>query len=127
MILGILMSNEVKIAVLEIQVERLLDKQKELTERVRANEKVVSAIGLLGSIAVAFIGAGYFAPKAEAHMGHGFPTGEWIQKVRDHESRQTRTQPEDSINKALEDMEFDYGSDDPTKQEELLQLSSSED
>ena len=47
-------------------MERLLDKQKELTERVRANEKVVAAIGLLGSIAVAFIGAGYFAPKAEA-------------------------------------------------------------
>ena len=60
------MSNEVKIAVLETQVQRLLDKQKELTERVRANEKVVAAIGLLGSIAVAFIGAGYFAPSAEA-------------------------------------------------------------
>ena len=43
-----------------------MEKQKELTERVRANEKVVAAIGLLGSIAVAFIGAGYFAPKAEA-------------------------------------------------------------
>ena len=109
---------------METQVERLLEKQKELTERVRANEKVVAAIGLLGSIAVAFIGAGYFAPSAEAHMGHGFPTGEWIQKMRDHESRQTRTQPEDSINKALEDMEFDYGSDDPTKQEVLLQLPS---
>ena len=159
-------------------MERLLEKQKELTERVRANEKVVAAIGLLGSIAVAFIGAGYFAPKAEAcsprldgeptycpdfdevlvrkfedtvtdesfdeefpddfthtvtlydtrdddpfdiaHMGHSFPTGEWIQKMREHESRKTRTQPEDSINKALEDMELDYGSDDPTEQEELL-------
>ena len=123
MILGIQMSK-VKIAVLESQVQRLLDKQKELTERVRANEKVVAAIGLFGSVAVAFIGAGYFAPKADAHMGHDFPTGEWIQKVRDHESRQTRTQPEDSINKALEDMEWTYGSDDPTKQEVLLQLPS---
>ena len=64
MILGILMSKELKIAVLETQVERLLEKQKELTERVRANEKAVAAIGLLGSIAVA-IGAGYFVPKAE--------------------------------------------------------------
>ena len=112
-------------------MERLLEKQKELTERVRANEKVVAAIGLFGSVALAFIGAGYLAPKAEAHMGHDFPTwptaGEMIQAIRDEEARQTRTQPEDSINKALEDMEFDYGSDDPTKQEELLQLSSSED
>ena len=105
----------------------ILEKQKELTERVRANEKVVAAIGLLGSIAVAFIGAGYFAPKAEAHMGHSFPTGEWIQKMRDHESRKTRTQPEDSINKALEDMEFDYGSNDPTESKELLQLSGDRD
>ena len=47
-------------------MERLLEKQKELTERVRANEKVVAAIGLFGSVAVAFIGAGYFAPSAEA-------------------------------------------------------------
>ena len=165
-------------------MERLLEKQKELTERVRANEKVVAAIGLLGSIAVAFIGAGYFAPKAEAcsprldgeptycppwdevlvrepegitdesfdeefsdafthtvtlydtrdddsfdiaHMGHSFPTGEWIEKIRNHESRRTRTNPEDSINKALEDMEFDYGSNDPTKQEVLLQLPSNGD
>ena len=181
MILGILMSDEVKIAVLETQVERLLEKQKELTERVRANEKVVAAIGLLGSIALAVIGAGYFALKAEAcsprldgeptycpdfddvvlrdppvqekeeeeedafthtltlydtrdddpfdiaHMGHSFPTGEWIQKMRDHESRKTRTQPEDSINKALEDMEIDYGSNDTPVTQELLQLPSDKD
>ena len=127
MILGILMSKSVKIAILETQVERLLDKQKELTERVRANEKVVAAIGLLGSIAVAFIGAGYFAPKAEAHMGHSFPTGEWIEKIRDWESQQDRMSIDEMLNSALEDMEFDYGSDDPTEQEELLQLSSNGD
>ena len=54
------------IAVLHTKVDSLIEKQKELTGRVRANEKVVAAIGLLGSIALAFIGAGYFAPKAEA-------------------------------------------------------------
>ena len=70
------MTNEVKIAVLESQVERLLEKQKELTERVRANEKVVAAIGLFGSVAVAFIGAGYFAPKAEAHHYEVWTAGE---------------------------------------------------
>ena len=193
MILGILMSNEVKIAVLETQVERLLEKQKELTERVRANEKVVAAIGLLGSIAVAFIGAGYFAPSAEAcspprdgseftcppwdddiavclsldcprkplpqpsgitdqvfeddldpdafhrgqtvtlfdtreeiaHMGHSFPTDQWIQKIRDHESKVNRTPIEDMINNTL--TEYEYGSDDTTEQEELLQLPSNGD
>ena len=78
-------------------MERLLEKQKELTERVRANEKVVAAIGLFGSVAVAFIGAGYFAPKAEANQ---FPSaGEAIQRMRDWEAEKTRTDPEDSINR----------------------------
>ena len=192
MIHGILMSKktlkdlkvDAHIAVLHTKVDALLEKQKELTGRVRANEKVVAAIGLLGSIALAVIGAGYFAPEAEAcsprldgeptycppwdtvileepkgitdesfdeeipdafthtltlydsrdddpfdiaHMGHDIPTGEWIDKIRDYESRQTRTQPDDAINKALEDMEFEYGSDDTTLTEELLQLPSDRD
>ena len=106
-------------------MQRLLEKQKELTERVRANEKVVAAIGLLGSIALAFIGAGYFAPKAEAHMGHSFPTGEWIQKVREHEARKERISIDEMINNTL--MEYENGSNDPTESEELLQLSSNGD
>ena len=120
-------SMETKIAVLEAKVEHMMVHTKELTLRVRANEKVVASISLLGVIACTFIGAGYFAPKAEAHMGHSFPTGEWIEKIRDHESKKTRTNPEDSINKALEDMEFDYGSNDPTVTEELLQFPSDRD
>ena len=135
MIHGILMSKktlkdlkvDAHIAVLHTKVDALIEKQKELTARVRANEKVVAAVTLLGTVALAVIGAGYFAPEAEAHMGHGFPTGEWIEKLRDHESKKTRTNPEDSINKALEDMEFDYGSNDPTVTEELLQLPSDRD
>ena len=127
MILGIQMSK-VKIAVLESQVQRLLDKQKELTERVRANEKVVAAIGLFGSVAVAFIGAGYFAPEAEAHMGHDVPTwptaGEMIEAIRNEEAKKNRNSIDDMLNSALEDMEWNYGSDDPTKQEVLLQLPS---
>ncbi len=54
------------IAVLHTKVDALIEKQKELTERVRANEKVVAALGVLGSIAIAFIGAGAFAPSEEA-------------------------------------------------------------
>ena len=112
------------IAVLHTKVDALIEKQKELTQRVRANEKVVAAIGLLGSIALAFIGAGYFAPKAEAHMGHDFPTGEWIQKIRDWESRQGRMSVDEMLNNALADMEEENGSDDPTESKELLQLPS---
>ena len=111
------------IAVLHTKVDALIEKQKELTQRVRANEKVVAAIGLLGSIALAFIGAGYFAPQADAA-----PTaGEWIQEMREYEAEKTRTSPEDSINNALADMEYDYGGTDTTEQEELLQLQRSVD
>ena len=104
-------------------MERLLEKQKELTERVRANEKVVAAIGLFGSVAVAFIGAGYFAPKAEA-----FPTaGEMVQKMREHQSEQNRTPAEESINRSLDLWEEEDGSNGSTVKEELLQLPSDED
>ena len=103
-------------------MERLLEKQKELTERVRANEKVVAAIGLFGSVAVAFIGAGYFAPSAEA-----FPTaGEMVQKMREHQSEQNRTPAEDSINRSLDLWEEEDGSNGSTESEELLQLPSDE-
>ena len=115
---------EAHIAVLNTKVESLIDKQKELTQRVRANEKVVAAIGLLGSIALAFIGAGYFAPKAEA-----IPTaGEWIQRMREWKSEQTRTPVEDSINTSLLELEMEeHGCDDSTKSEELLQLPGDRD
>jgi hypothetical protein len=113
------------IAVLHTKVDALVEKQKELTERVRANEKVVAAVTLLGTVVLAVIGAGYFAPEAEAS---DWPSaGEMIQKVREHEAKKTRTDPEDSINNALADMEINYGSTDPTESEELLQLPSSDD
>ena len=59
-------SQETKIAILEAKVEHMMGHVKELTQRVRANEKVVASDSLLGVIACTFVGAGYFAPKAEA-------------------------------------------------------------
>ena len=116
------------IAVLHTKVDSLIEKQKELTARVRANEKVVAAVTLLGTVALAVIGAGYFTPSAEAHMGHDVPTwptaGEMIQAIREEEARKNRSSIDDMLNSALEDMEFDYGSDGSTKQEVLLQLPS---
>ena len=134
--------SKVKIAVLESQVKRLLEKQKELTERVRANEKVVAAIGLLGSVVIAILGTGIFQ-KADAevndqsftdsfrdefsiaHMGHSFPTDQWIEKLRDHESQKNRISIEEMLNNTL--TEYEYGSDGSTESEELLQLPSDRD
>ena len=49
----------------------------------------------------------------------------WIDKMRQWELEQTIRDTEFDINKALE--EFFNGSNDPTEQEELLQLSSDRD
>jgi hypothetical protein len=128
---------EAHIAVLNTKVESLIEKQKELTHRVRANEKVVAAIGLLGSIALAFIGAGYFAAPADAFeierqqpIEGSLPDSaasaqKLINKFRDWEAEQKRTDPEFDINNAL--AEYFNGSNDPTEQEELLQFQSNGD
>ena len=121
------------IAVLHTKVDALIEKQKELTQRVRANEKVVAAIGLLGSIALAFIGAGYFAAPADAFeierqqpIPGSLPDSaaraqELINKFRDWEREQKRTDPEFDINSALAEY-FNNVGDDTSEQEELLQF-----
>ena len=122
-----MMEPQVEIAVLQTKVDALIEKQKELTARVRANEKVVAAVTLLGTVVLAVIGAGYFAPKAEAHTGHTFPTaGQWINDLRQWEAEKDRLPIDDMLNNALGDFYWEEpdGSNDPTKQEELLQLPS---
>ena len=110
---------------------------KELTQRVRANEKVVASVSLLGVIACTFVGAGYFAPKAEAYPDYLNPRGtepypgmlsgpaaganEWMQKMRQWELEQSMTDPEFDINNALAEF-FNNGGTDTTEQEELLQF-----
>ena len=122
------------VAVLHTKVDALIEKQKELTGRVRANEKVVAAIGLLGSIALAFIGAGYFAAPADAFEieRQQPPIGslpdsaasaqQLINAFKDWEREEKRTDPDFDINSAL--AEYFNGSNDTTEQEELLQFSS---
>ena len=107
------------IAVLHTKVDALVEKQKELTERVRANEKVVAAVTLLGTVVLAVIGAGYFAPKAEAKWN----PNEWIHQLREWEAEKNRTPVEESINTSILELEMEeHGCDDTTEQEELLQL-----
>ena len=126
------------IAVLHTKVDALIEKQKELTQRVRANEKVVAAIGLLGSIALAFIGAGYFAAPADAFEierqapypgmlpDNSATISNWMSKIKQWEFEQTMKDPEFDINSALAEY-FNNGGTDTTEQEELLQFQSNED
>jgi len=64
---------------------------------------------------------------AIAHMGHPFPTGEWIQKIREYEAKQNRLSIDEMLNNALADIEEENGSNGTTESEELLQLPSNED
>ena len=130
-------SDETKIAILEAKVEHMMGHVKELTLRVRANEKVVASVSLLGVIACTFVGAGYFAPKADAFeierqqpIEGSLPDSaasaqELINKFRNWEREQKRSDPEFDINNALAEY-FNNGGTDTTEQEELLQLQSSE-
>jgi hypothetical protein len=134
-------SQETKIAILEAKVEHMMSHVKELTLRVRANEKVVASVSLLGVIACTFVGAGYFAPKAEAYPEYLEPRTQvipgslpnsaetaqnMINKFREWEWEQKRTDPEFDINNALAEY-FNNGGTDTTEQEELLQFQSNGD
>ena len=120
--------KDVKIAVLEAKVDHLIGHVKELTLRVRANEKVVASVSLLGVISITIIGAGYFAPKAEAGVtDKSFNAGQLIQDMRDWEAEKTRTSPEEVLNSALIMEDEKHGCDDTTESEELLQFPSDQD
>ena len=131
-------SQETKIAILEEKVEHMMGHVKELTLRVRANEKVVASVSLLGVIACTFIGAGYFAPKADAFeierqqpIEGSLPDSaasaqQLINKFKEWEREEKRTDPDFDINNALAEY-FNNGGTDTTEQEELLQLSSNQD
>ena len=119
-------SQETKIAILEAKVEHMMGHVKELTQRVRANEKVVASVSLLGVIACTIIGAGYFAPKADAAL---VPSpNEWVQDIRNWKNEQNRTPVDEMLNNSLLELEMEeHGCDGSTEQEELLQLPSDRD
>ena len=120
-------SPETKIAILEAKVEHMMGHVKELTLRVRANEKVVAIVSAVGIGAGGIIGSTAFAPDADAQVtDNSFNPNALIQEFRTWESEKERTPVEDELNRAMIEME-DYwnGSDDTTESKELLQFPSS--
>ena len=103
-----------------------MEKQKELTERVRSNEKFIAGVGAVGTLAIAALG---FIGSAEAEVTDtSFNAGQWIQDVRHWESEQNRTPIDETLNSALiMHEEESYGCDDTTESEELLQFPSDQD
>ena len=103
-----------------------MEKQKELTERVRSNEKFIAGVGAVGTLAIAALG---FIGSAEAGVtDKSFSAGQLIQDMRDWESEKNRTSIDETLNSALIMHEEEkYGCDDTTESEELLQFPSDED
>ena len=140
-------SQETKIAILEAKVEHMMGHVTELTKRVRANEKVVAIVSAIGIGAGGIIGSTAFAPEADATPRYidDFENGKivyvdtrdknplviqetynhMVERIRNWHSEKERTPVEDMINSSL--AEYKDGSNDTTKQEELLQLQSSVD
>ena len=99
---------------------------KELTLRVRANEKVVAIVSAIGIGAGGIVGTTAFAPKADAQEKMT-PT-EMISRMREWKSEQERTPIDETLNSALIMHEQEtYGCNETTEQEELLQLQSDKD
>ena len=113
-------SQETKIAILEAKVEHMMGHVKELTHRVRANEKVVAIVSAVGIGAGGIVGTTAFAPKADAAPS----ASEWVQELRNWESEKNRVPVEESINNSLAVLE--HGCNDSPKQEILLQFSGDE-
>ena len=119
-------SQETKIAILEAKVEHMMGHVKELTMRVRANEKVVAIVSAIGIGAGGIVGTTAFAPKAEAYPEYLEPrtqvipgslpnsaqtANDMINKLREWEWEQQEKDPEFDINNALTEY-FNNGSDD---------------
>ena len=99
------MCKSVKIAVLESQVERLLEKQKELTERVRANERVVAIVSAIG-IGVGGVGGTLLLDQQPANAGPiDGSVMLWVDEFKEWEREQNSTPPGDVLNNAIADLD----------------------
>ena len=75
-------------------------------------------IGFLNTMIGILIPLLFIATPVEAHMGHSFPTREWIQQLRDWESERDRLPVDEMINNSLLDLEWEEDGSDVTAESE---------
>ena len=100
--------RDVEIGVLRCQVDQLVEEQKSIRERVRANERVVAIVSALGLGAGGIIGTAAFAPKANAMPSTDIKraaANEWVQKMKHWKLKQHWTPPVSTVNNAIEDLD----------------------
>jgi len=98
--------TKISIAVLQTKVEALIEKQKELTARVRANERVVAIVSAIGIGAGGIVGTTAFAPKVEAQQWNR--STDWVQMLMDWENEQNRIPPSITLESALSDLDDNF-------------------
>jgi len=98
--------TKISIAVLQTKVESLIEKQKELTARVRANERVVAIVSAIGIGAGGIVGTTAFAPKVEAQQWNRHT--DWVQILMDWENEQNRIPPSITLESALSDLDDNF-------------------
>ena len=130
-------SQETKVAILEAKVDHMVGHVSELTKRVRAVEKVCAIVSAIGIGAGGIVGTTVFnAPKAEAQEYPGVFYSDntrnihhWVNSMNNWEAEKKREPINQMLNSALVDYVEEVkpnGCNDPTEQEELLQLPSGE-
>jgi|10_taG_2_1085330.scaffolds.fasta_scaffold27351_2 hypothetical protein len=108
--------TEAHIAVLNAKVDGLVEEQKSLRERVRANERVVAIVSAIG-IGVGGVGGTLLLGQQPANAGpiDGYVML-WVDQFKEWERRQNSNSPIDSLNIALDNIQSD------TEQKEDLSI-----
>ena len=108
--------TEAHLAVLNAKVDGLVEEQKSLRERVRANERVVAIVSAIG-IGVGGVGGTLLLGQQPANAGpiDGYVML-WVDQFKEWERRQNSNSPIDSLNIALDNIQSD------TEQKEDLSI-----
>ena len=101
--------TEAHLAVLNVKVDGLVEEQKSLRERVRANERVVAIVSAIG-IGVGGVGGTLLLGQQPANAGpiDGYVML-WVDEFKEWERRRDATPPGEVLNNAIADL--DSGSE----------------
>jgi len=97
--------TEAHLAVLNVKVDGLVEEQKSLRERVRANERVVAIVSAIG-IGVGGVGGTLLLGQQPANAGpiDGYVML-WVDEFKEWERRRDATPPGEVLNNAIADLD----------------------
>jgi len=97
--------TEAHLAVLNAKVDGLVEEQKSLRERVRANERVVAIVSVIG-IGAGGVGGTLLLGQQPANAGHmDDSVMVWVDEFKEWEREQNSTPLGDVLNNAIADLD----------------------